>query len=149
MQHLTREDQIVLVPDVLALRLTLNRGAVFGLGQGYGWVFVSFTVLALVAIGAFFIKSPVSFWPAHLSLTLIAAGALGNLYDRLLFPGVRDMLCLFPDVEMPFGWHWPGGERAIYPWIFNPADVYLLAGITVILIRYVLFPPKDFGMVKK
>jgi lipoprotein signal peptidase len=45
------------------------------------------------------------------------------------------MLWLFPDVKLPFGLAWPGGSRELYPWIFNLADVWLLAGIVLVAIR--------------
>lgn len=126
------------IPSVLAIRLTLNEGAVFGLGQGQRWFFIIISVAALGLIGLFFARSRADQRWLHLILVLILAGALGNLYDRMAHLAVRDMLWLFPGVHLPFGWSWPaslGAATDLYPWLFNLADVYLVVGIAVMLLR--------------
>ena len=120
------------IPGVLSLRLTLNQGAVFGLGQGYRWVFVVISMIALIVIGTVFCRSRATDRLLHIGLAMVLSGALGNLYDRISYAMVRDMLYLFPEVELPFGWSWPSGDRGLYPWIFNIADVALLAGMAVL-----------------
>jgi len=127
--------QTTLAPKVLALKLVLNQGAVFGLGQGYTWLFLIITVFAIGFVGYVLLTSPADQRVMHLCLALILAGALGNLIDRIAFGAVRDMLYLFPGVELPFGWRWANGSGEVYPWIFNLADVYLTVGIALMLIR--------------
>ncbi len=127
---------IGLAPYILKLRLTVNRGAVFGLWQGKRAVFILATVVAIGLIGYFFAISPARNTLFHVALALILAGALGNLYDRIRFQCVRDMLYLFPGVKLPFGWRWMWTESdELYPWIFNLADAALLAGIALALWR--------------
>ena len=46
-----------------------------------------------------------------------------------MYDAVRDLFLLFPGVNLPFGWSWPGGARGLYPWIFNAADVYLVLAL--------------------
>lgn len=137
--HVPPHDEIVLVPKVLALKLTLNQGAVFGLGQGKRWGFIAFTVVAIAVIGYLFATARADQWLLHVTLAMILAGAVGNLYDRMMYAAVRDMFWLFPGVHLPFGWRWPGGTgpgaRELYPWIFNAADAYLVVGIGSILVR--------------
>jgi len=123
----------VLIPSVLAIKLTENRGAVFGLWQGQRAVFIVASVIAVAAVGWFFATSRARDRWLHIALALILAGALGNLYDRLTLQHVRDMLYLFPDIHLPFGWAWPGGATDLYPWIFNLADVYLTIGILLVM----------------
>ncbi len=52
---------------------------------------------------------------------------------------MRDLLHMFPGVEMPLGFAWPfmGGQaaREVWPWIFNLADVWLLAGVGILLVH--------------
>jgi len=125
---------VVVVPKVLALQLTLNEGAVFGMGQGRRWLFVLISVAAIGVIGLIFSRSSAGHWALHVPLAMILAGALGNLYDRIVYSAVRDMCKLFPDVHLPFGWQWPGDPanaslREVYPWIFNIADVALVLGV--------------------
>jgi signal peptidase II len=124
---------VVLLPRVLNLQLTANAGAIFGMGKGSRWIFVAVSIVAAVFIGRVFWTSPAKATAMHLGLGLILAGAMGNLYDRLIFALVRDMLHLFPGVELPFGLSWPGGMRDVYPWIFNLADVALLTGVVLVV----------------
>ena len=127
-------DAVSLVPKVLSLKLVANRGAVFGIGQGQRWMFIILGIIAIVVIVTTFLKSAAHRRWMHIALAMILAGALGNLYDRVMFGSVRDMLWLFPGVKLPFGWHWPRGNDELYPWVFNIADMALLFGLGVILI---------------
>jgi len=125
---------VTLIPKVLALELTLNHGAVFGIGQGQRTLFVMFTVVATVIIGGLFLRSGARQIVFHLCLAAVLAGALGNLFDRIFVGAVRDMFHLFPGVDLPFGWHWPDGSSGLYPWIFNVADVCLVCGIIALIV---------------
>ncbi len=127
-------EPIVVMSKVLNFRLTTNTGAVFGLGKGNRVLFITISGLATAVIGWMFWRSPVRAWGLQLALAMILAGALGNLYDRVLYRAVRDMLHMFPGVDLPFGWAWPGGVSEVWPWIFNLADVALLAGVGLVLI---------------
>ena len=134
-------EPVVVVPRVLNLQLTTNTGAVFGLGRGNRGAFIAVSGVALVVIGVLFARSPAGAWGLHLGLALILAGALGNLYDRVRFAAVRDMLHMLPGVDLPFGLAWPGsggpGRDAVtevWPWIFNLADVSLLMGVGLVLV---------------
>jgi signal peptidase II len=135
-------DAIMLVPKVLALQLTLNEGALFGIGQGYVWLFVVIALAATALVGWMFLRSPSSHRLFHVALALVLAGAIGNMYDRVVYHAVRDMLYLFPGVELPYDWRWPGGQRALYPWIFNLADVFLVVGL-IALAWCIVFGPSD------
>lgn len=136
---------ISVVPNVLALRLTLNRGAVFGVMQGKVWFFVVVSIGAICLIGWMFARSYHGAYGLHISLGLLLAGALGNLYDRMVYSAVRDMLYLFPGVDLPFGLAWPGGNTQVYPWIFNVADVALVVGVilTLVLVNRHELPQPD------
>lgn len=72
----------VLIENVFKLHLSLNPGALFGLGGGMAPIFVGASVLALLFVLYLFANSSASRWSMHLSLGLVLAGALGNLYDR-------------------------------------------------------------------
>ena len=127
----------VVVPGILALRLTINTGAVFGLGKGKQWVFVVISIVAVFVISFVFYRSDAKAKWFHITLALILGGALGNMYDRALYNGVRDMCLLFPGVKLPFGWSWPqflGGSDEVYPWIFNIADAALVIGVISLFI---------------
>jgi signal peptidase II len=103
----------------------VNRGALFGIGSASGLdanlIFAAVSVLAAVAI---------IYWSVRpnargecflcLSLGLILAGTLGNLYDRVVFGGVRDFLYWYYLVD------WP---------VFNVADCCLVCGAGMLLLQ--------------
>src|SRR4051812_2912283 len=80
----------VVVPNFLGFTTTVNQGAVFGIWQGKVSVFLGFSVVALAIILWVFAGSSAKHRVVHVALGLITAGALGNLYDRAMFHGVRD-----------------------------------------------------------
>ena len=122
-------------PDLLDFRLVLNHGAVFGIGQGRGALFIGFTVLAVgTALWVFGRHTGARSHLSHVGLALVLAGGIGNMVDRVSVGAVRDFLHLFPRRELPFGLSWPGGSDEWFPWVFNVADVLLLAGMGILLI---------------
>lgn len=129
---------VVAVPDLLEFTLVLNPGAVFGMGAGKRWIFVAFTFGAIAfGIYLFHAWTRPRDYAAHVGLGLILSGGLGNLYDRLLFACVRDFIHPLPGIYLPLGWKWPGGDRAIWPWVSNIADLALIVGV-VLMIWYTL-----------
>ena len=78
------------IPNMLWYRTSLNEGALFGLGQGMGWFFITVSVAALIGI-----VFTVSWLRIQNDTVLIVAlasitgGILGNLYDRLGIPGLH------------------------------------------------------------
>lgn len=146
----------VVVPKVLDLRLTTNTGAVFGMGKGNRVVFIGVSAVATAVIGLLFWRSPRNAWVLHAALALILAGALGNLYDRWQFAAVRDMFHMLPGVNLPFGLSWPApstpagqpplqGSTEVWPWIFNLADVALMAGVGMVLLTSLFAPDPAKG----
>ncbi len=124
-----------LIPYILSLKLVENRGAVFGIGQGQRLAFVVVGVVAVIVVVIAFVRSAAHRRFLHVALALILAGALGNLYDRVIYGMVRDMLWLFPGVKLPFGLAWPGGgSDELYPWVFNIADASLLIGLDILML---------------
>jgi len=124
-----------LSPNLLDFRLVLNRGAVFGIGQGQRLAFVVFTLVAIgVALSVFGWWTRSKAILAHVAIGLILAGGLGNLYDRLMIGAVRDFLNMLPRRDLPFGISWPQGDTSVFPWVFNVADVELLVGMSLLLI---------------
>ena len=101
----------------------MNRGAVFGFAQGHVSVFLAFSVVALGVILWVFATSGAKNYVVHVALGLITAGAIGNLYDRAVFHGVRDMLRFY------VSW---------YPYIFNVADVLLCVGVPLLMLCWIV-----------
>lgn len=131
-------EPVTVVPYLLSLRLWTNTGAVFGIGKGGQWFFALVSLVATIVIGTVFWRSDPRtprIRVMHVALALILGGAWGNLYDRIRFNAVRDMFWLFPEVKLPFGWHWPGvnGSGDLYPWLFNIADAALVVGVSMLM----------------
>ncbi len=114
------------------LTTTFNEGALWGFGQGHTWIFAILSAVAVVGVLYWlFVLGAANSWWLTLSLALIMAGTLGNLYDRLGLHGcivngtikyaVRDFL-LFT-----FGdWNYP---------VFNFADVFLVTGALMLVVQ--------------
>jgi signal peptidase II len=115
----------------VGFQTSLNRGALFGLGQGQVWLFASLSFVAAAGILYWlFLAGGVRDGWLTLALGAIMAGILGNLYDRLGlwappnmdgvdYHAVRDWI-LFAYGD----WRWPN---------FNLADSLLVCGATVIV----------------
>lgn len=80
--RLSTEQPLILIPNVLSFRRVVNPGAMLGLGQGWGVLFVLASVLALLFVLYLFAHSGAGRRSLHVGLGLVLAGALGNLYDR-------------------------------------------------------------------
>ena len=126
-------EPVTVVPGVLSLKLTVNEGAVFGLGQGNRLFFIAVSIVAAIVLLSIFYRSSARAYILHLALALVLAGALGNLYDRAVYGMVRDMFWIFPGATLPFGLTWPGGDHRLYPWVFNVADVALVVGVLTLV----------------
>lgn len=125
-----------IMDKVLEFTLVLNPGAVFGIGAGQRWFFVVFTIIAVGISLVLFVKwTFAKDWMAHAGFGLIIAGGIGNLYDRLVFACVRDFIHPFPNVHLPFGIRWPGGNTELWPYVSNVADAFLIVGIIMLMIH--------------
>ena len=136
-QILVDSRDLKFIPGLLHFHATTNQGAVFGIGQGKRWLFVVVSIGAIAFLTYLFALSGRQ-WFYQLLLGMLLAGVLGNMYDRIVYGYVRDMLYALP------GWHWsdllgkpvnPTSWRnnEIFPWIFNIADSLLCVGVFLML----------------
>ncbi len=130
-------EPLVVVPGLLELTLVLNPGAVFGTGPGGRWFFVGFTMAALALAGVAFFRciGARDRW-VQVALGLLVSGGLGNLYDRLTYACVRDFLHPLPNAVYPFGISTPWSGRFVWPYVSNLADLWLLIGIGIVLVKF-------------
>lgn len=122
--------------DVFCLKTSLNEGALFGLGQGHGMLFVALSGVALVGILVWvFALGAIRDLRLVVALGCVAAGTIGNLYDRLGLPG---LLWKFPthihtQGEPVFAVRdWLYFSLIDWP-IFNIADSLLVCGAALLL----------------
>lgn len=123
----------------VGIETAINQGALFGLGQGFGWLFA---IVSLFAIGGIALWLFAAQACESLLLTLImgmiSGGILGNLYDRLnlhnlpgpFAGGVRDWI-LLRYKSGPAEYTWPN---------FNVADSLLVVGAILLAIYSILLP---------
>ena len=132
-------DEIPFVQSLLHFRVTVNEGAIFGIGQGQRWLFVVVSIFAIALLTV--MASRGGRWWQHALLGVLLAGVLGNLYDRWYYGYVRDMLYALPghtygDFALtrfvtPASLH----NYELFPWIFNLADCFLVCGVILLLIQ--------------
>ena len=130
------------IPGLIHFTYTENHGAVFGIAQGARVVFLAVSIGAVFFLAFLFITSGRA-RVYQLILGLLLGGVIGNMYDRVYYGYVRDMIHGLP------GWYWPqwlvnwfprawqpprGQQAEVFPWIFNLADTYLCVGVAAMLL---------------
>ena len=113
-----------IIPGFFNLTHIRNRGAIFGFfsHSESQILFIFLTLVSLVALGLviyYFFKTPSSQRYMKISLSVILAGALGNLIDRIIRGYVIDFL----DFHIK-NWHWPS---------FNVADACITVGAFLLI----------------
>ncbi|MEQ1692706.1 MAG: signal peptidase II [Gemmatimonas sp.] len=112
--------------DAVRFALVYNPGAAFGLylGSYSRWIFLVLTLGALVILWRLYQQTPATNRVRALAIGLVAAGALGNLIDR-----IRSDLGVVDFIDVGVGSHrWP---------TFNVADMAVSSG--AFLLAWVLW----------
>ena len=114
-----------LIPGILSLDYTLSNGFALGLFPDTALPATILSVLILAAVLFLFLRYS---WNTGslIGFGMVLGGALGNLYDRLVFSAVRDMFRL----------------DFMHFYIFNLADAGVVAGAFLIVL-FTLFSPKE------
>ena len=90
-----------------------NTGAAFGMGQDMNKFFIGLSIGILIVLFIFTRKAGAGY-QMKAAFALVAAGALGNLYDRIIHGSVIDFLDFHAE-----HYHWPA---------FNVADSSICIG---------------------
>ena len=118
------------IPGWLHFEGMANQGAVFGLGQGRRLLFIAISIAAIFFIFYLFsVSGRQRFY--QLILGMLLAGVIGNLYDRIVFHYVRDMIHGLP--------RW----SKLFPYIFNVADSLLCVGVFLMIVHSFFHPSKE------
>ena len=127
---ITQGDVIVVTP-FLDLILIWNRGISYGQFQQESFAgrfaLAVFSLIAVLALAVWLARSQQPRLTA-MAIGLVMGGALGNAFDRLIRPGVADFFSLHA-----FGYSW---------YIFNVADMAIVAGVACLLYDAVFVSPK-------
>ena len=126
--HLKDKPAFNIISGVLELNYLENKGAAFGMLQNQKAFFIFVAVVILSVIGYVLYKMPdeKKYRLLHVLLSLIAAGAIGNMIDRIRLDYVVDFI-YFVLINFP---------------IFNVADIYVSVS-TVALVILLLFVYKE------
>jgi signal peptidase II len=125
-----------IVEGLLSLTYVQNRGAAFGILARAELpyqpaLFVGLSVLALAAIGTYAVRLPLTHRLAQTALTLVLAGAVGNLIDRIRLGYVIDFVDVYWRAH-----HWPA---------FNVADSAISVGVCLLVLDVVWSPGEGKG----
>ena len=130
------EAPIIVWENVFSFRLIYNTGASFGIFQGRTMALTVFSIVGMLAIGAFYFFLPreKKMRPMRLTLAMIIAGGIGNIIDRIAFGKVTDMLS-FDLINFP---------------VFNVADIGVTCGAIVMCVLWLFYyKDEDFTKWKK
>ncbi len=115
-------DGRALIPGVLNVRLTANRGMAFSMLSGQSLALTVVTLAMIAALVAWLVARPGMAKLFRTGLWLIVGGGLGNLYDRLVRGSVIDFL------DLAFA------RFAV----FNVADAFICAGAVLAMLSLIL-----------
>lgn len=128
--HLKDNPAYILIDGVLELQYLENRGSAFGMlkNQKVFLLFVGAVFLLVLLFFLFKLPRQKKFNSVHILFSVIIAGGLGNMIDRLRFDYVVDFI-FFVLIDYP---------------IFNVADIYIvLATIGLFILFLFVFKEKD------
>lgn len=126
--HLKNQTAYVLIEGVLELKYLENRGSAFGIlqNQKIFILLVGFAGLAVILFFLFKMPNNKKLRVAHIALSAIVAGGIGNMVDRLRFNYVVDFI-YFSLIDFP---------------IFNVADCYIVV-FSIMLLFLFMFVYKE------
>ena len=117
---------IEVIPDFFRLTFATNRGVAFSLfadgPEGTAYILSAVALLAAVMVSCQQWRTPVGHQRMQWSLSLLLAGILGNLIDRVRFGEVIDFL----DFHLAERYAWP---------TFNVADAVICIGAGLLAIE--------------
>jgi signal peptidase II len=133
-QKITLHDSVDVIPGVFRLTHVQNQGAAFGLFSESPSEFkvamlILFSVAALAVVSALLWKNGNAMNTTAVALSLVAGGALGNLWDRVASGRVIDFLDFYLGSH-----HWPA---------FNVADSAIVVGALLLLSEIFLAPQEE------
>lgn len=122
--YLSKINEIVISKDFFSLYYLQNRGAAFGIFQNKLIFLALITSIILISMIYYLIKYKPKSLLLRVALSLIICGALGNLYDRIIYKHVVDFILFHYKTVYSFA-------------VFNAADIFVTFG-TILLGLYLL-----------
>lgn len=132
--YLIEGEGVVLIPGLFNAVNVHNYGAAWGSMSGMRWALVAITIAFIAIFSYIYYKERNSGALFHVASGFIFAGCIGNLFDRLVFGYVRDM------IQFAFWTDFP---------VFNIADICICVGVVLIIIHYIIYWVKTSKKKKK
>ena len=85
-------DTFPIIQDVIHFTYVENRGAAFGMLSEHRWVFMIVSVVGIVALSIYLVRNRRDGAIQNLSLSMIIAGGIGNMIDRIVLGYVVDFI---------------------------------------------------------
>ena len=128
---LTPGNSVDVIPGVFRFTYVENRGAAFGMFSEHRWVFMVLSTVAIVALLIYLWKFRPDSTLACMAISMIIAGGIGNMIDRIVLGYVIDFLdfCAFPELWM---------------WVFNVADVCVCVGGGLLVLWLIMSIISDY-----
>src|SRR5258706_16029320 len=82
-EHIQRFEEVRIIDGFFSYGRTTNPGVVFGMGAGAKKIWLAISVAAVPVILAIFYTVRKPKWILTISLGMILAGTIGNMYDRV------------------------------------------------------------------
>lgn len=111
---------------LLTIQQTYNRGIALGMFQGIGSGVGWFTIIVVVGLFIYLLRTPKELWIMRFGLAILIGGALGNLVDRILVGEVLDFI-----------------ETPLRSGIFNVADVLIYTGLALTILGSIVQKEKE------
>jgi signal peptidase II len=130
------KEPFIIMNKVFQLRYLENRGAAFGILQNQKGFFLIAGIIILALIAYVYNKMPVDnkYILLRILAILMAAGAIGNMIDRIINNYVVDFL-YFELINFP---------------IFNVADCYVTIAATLLIISILfIYKEEDFKFIER
>lgn len=109
-----------LIPGILDLRLTFNKGIAFGQLQGFGIYLAPIAIIIAIGAGVYTYRHAQESGWIHGAMGLLASGALGNMIDRVFLGRVTDMF----------------ETRFVQFPVFNVADACISVAAAILVVKW-------------
>ncbi len=131
MNFLDRDNPFVIIDGVFQFTYVENTGAAMGSFSGNRWVFMTVSIVGIIAMLIYLWRFRPQSKLACTALSMVIGGGIGNMIDRFFYKGtlpstegenvVIDFLdfCAFPE---------------LWPWVFNVADAFVCVGAGILIV---------------
>lgn len=130
--YLKGGESFPIIKNVLHLTYVENEGAAFGMLKDHRWIFMIISSVAIIGLFVYLVKNYKASRLQSVALTMIIAGGIGNMIDRVALGYVVD----FIDFTL------------INFAIFNVADSFVCVGVGLLILYLIMTLKKEHDAAK-